>query len=149
MQFHLYAGAWPRRVTVVTHEFKRARFMECHFPAVGLLSPFANNANSDTSNIALIGINPPEEITPLQSLVRGEMSNGIGLWKQDLYGVGGELARKRRNRGWSPGMEKDVFFNKRLDPVVEDLLRWDGGAGNELFSKIEALPWFHGNVRKQ
>lgn len=122
--------------------------MDCHFPAVGLLPPFPSDECSPVPyNISLIGINPPEEVTPAESLIRGEMLKGIGLWKQDLYGVGEELSGKRSKRGWSPGMEEGIFLNKGLEYVVEELLCWNGGEGNELFSKMEELPWFYGNTR--
>ncbi|KAJ5396944.1 hypothetical protein N7509_005057 [Penicillium cosmopolitanum] len=114
-----------------------------YFPSLSMA-----RINWGGNNVGLIGINPPEEITPLESLLRGEMSKGIGLWKGDLYGVGEKLAGKRSNRGWSPGMEKDIFLNKGLDPAVEKLLRWDGGARNELFPRIKELPWFYGNIRQ-
>lgn len=122
--------------------------MDCHFPALGLLPPSVHEAqNMKSCHIDLIGINPPEEVTPLESLIRGENSKGISLWKQDSYGVGGELAGKRKSRGWSLGMEKSIFFNQGLGQVVEKVLCWDGGAGNELFPQLEELPWFYGNVR--
>lgn len=149
IHFRLHVGTWPRRITIVTHDFKRARFMDFHLPAIGLLPlPIDGEDKLGGNNVGLIGINPPEEITPLESLLRGEMSKGIGLWKGDLYGVGEKLAGKRSNRGWSPGMEKDIFLNKGLDPAVEKLLRWDGGARNELFPRIKELPWFYGNIRQ-
>jgi hypothetical protein len=149
IHFRLYVGTWPRQVTLVTHEFKRKRFMDFHLPTVGLLPlPVDSEEKLEPNNVALIGINPPEEITPLDLLVRGEMSKGIGLWKEDFYGVGEELAGKRSNRGWFQGKEEDIFLNKGLDPVVENLLRWDGGTGNELFPMIKELPWFYGNIKQ-
>jgi hypothetical protein len=123
--------------------------MDFHLPTVGLLPlPVDSEEKLEPNNVALIGINPPEEMTPLDLLVRGEMSKGIGLWKEDFYGVGEELAGKRSNRGWFQGKEEDIFLNKGLDPVVENLLRWDGGTGNELFPMIKELPWFYGNIKQ-
>ncbi|BCR98821.1 DUF218 domain protein [Aspergillus luchuensis] len=133
LRFRLCTGVYPRRVTVVTHEFKRKRFVECHFPALGLSS----------SASTVIGINPPEKVTPLASLVAGEEKSGIGLWRSDRYGVQKELAGKRVKRGWRAGMEDGVFVNVGLEAVVEELVRWDGGEnGNERFPKMEELPWW-------
>lgn len=144
LQFRLHTGVYPRRVTVVTHEFKRARFVECHFPALGFL-PITSRSTAeeistterDTARVAVIGINPPEEVTPVESLVRGELKSGIGLWRSDPCGVGPELSAKRRKRGWCPGTEKVSFDG--LEDVVLELICWDE---QEWFSKMEELPWF-------
>ncbi|KAJ5135079.1 uncharacterized protein N7515_004357 [Penicillium bovifimosum] len=140
IQFRIHTGVYPQRVTVVTHEFKRARFMQCHFPAVGLV-PIGLEGGY-THKAAVIGINPPEEITPLETLVRGEALNGIGLWRQDIYGVNRDLASKRVKRGWSSGMEEALFSDLGLEDVVLHFLRYDGGDHcNKWFPKLEDLPW--------
>ncbi|KAL1985346.1 hypothetical protein VTN96DRAFT_8024 [Rasamsonia emersonii] len=133
LRFRLVTGVYPRRITVVTHEFKRRRFLECHFPAIG----FTNH-----DRVALIGINPPEEVTPSASLFAGEEKSGIGLWRKDLYGVGPELMSKRRRRGWTEGLEKSVFVNVGLEPVVERLVCWDGwSCDDQWFPERDVLPW--------
>ncbi|KAJ5151373.1 uncharacterized protein N7482_010625 [Penicillium canariense] len=145
LQFRFYTGVYPRRVTVVTHEFKRARFMECHFPALGLLPLSGREEFIDADRVAVIGINPPEEVTTAESLIQGESLRGIGLWRRDLYGVAQDLAGKRSNRGWSPGMTQQEFVNRGLEDAVEQLVCWDGGAGNEWFPNMSELPWYYGN----
>lgn len=141
IQFRVYTGVYPRRVTVVTHEFKRARFMQCHFPAVGLV-PVGPEQEDYAHKVAVIGINPPVEITPLETLTRGEAMNGIGLWREDLYGVNPDLVGKRVRRGWSCGMENGIFSHLGLENVVFDLIRYNGGDNcNKWFPKRESLPW--------
>lgn len=135
-------------MTVVTHEFKRERFFQCHFPAVGLV-PVPDDQNEGRRETAgravcLIGINPPPEVTPIDSLVQGEEKGGIGLWRKDLYGVGPDIAGKRAKRGWRPGMEDGVFVNVGLERAVEELVCWDGGRGNEWFENMHQLPWYSG-----
>ncbi|KAH1370780.1 hypothetical protein KXV74_007091 [Aspergillus fumigatus] len=138
LRFRSCVGAYPRKITVVTHEFKRQRFMECHFPALGLRA-----GGQASCPGAVVGINPPEEVTPLASLISGEEKSGIGLWRLDPYGVGEELAAKRVKRGWKPGKEAELFVGMKLDAVVEELLRWKGGVnGDELFPKLDQLPWY-------
>ncbi|KAF5856942.1 hypothetical protein ETB97_006485 [Aspergillus alliaceus] len=141
LRFKQYTGAYPSRVTVVTHEFKRRRFMEYHFPAVGLAA--VGRELEGKARVGVIGINPPEDVTPEASLIEGEEKRGIGLWTRDRYGVLAELAEKRAKRGWVRGMERGLFVNVGLEPVVEELVRWDGGRdGNEWFLKMEQLPWY-------
>lgn len=137
---------------MITHEFKRGRFFECHFPAVGLVpfpsvhskSKYPGGDKRETgSKVELIGINPPPEVTSLESLVQGEEKGGIGLWRRDLYGVGNDLAGKRAKRGWTPGMEDGLFVNVGLEGVVEELICWDGReSGNEWFGRMGELPWY-------
>lgn len=120
--------------------------MDYHFPALGLLPPLSKSEKrACPQNINLIGINPPEEITPLECLIQGETSKGIGLWKEDPYGVGEELAGKRIKRGWTPGMEEVIFLNKGLENAVEQLVCWNG-KGNHSFPHIQELPWFYDNI---
>lgn len=121
--------------------------MDFHFPAVGLL-PVTVPITSDGMTaqhhrrVSVIGINPPESVTPAESLIAGEEKSGISLWSRDRYGVQPELAGKRVKRGWQPGMEDGLFVNVGLEPVVEDLVRWNGGQdGNEWFDKMDQLPW--------
>ncbi|RAQ44960.1 DUF218 domain protein [Aspergillus flavus] len=141
LRFKLYTGVYPSRVTVVTHEFKRRRFMEYHFPAIGLVPVV--RGSGDEGRAAVIGINPPEEVTPEASLIEGEEKRGIGLWMRDRYGVLSELKEKRVKRGWVEGMEEGLFVNVGLEEVVEKLVRWEGGiSGNEWFSRMEDLPWY-------
>ncbi|KAJ5790098.1 uncharacterized protein N7518_007109 [Penicillium psychrosexuale] len=139
--FRMHTGIYPQRVTVVTHEFKRARFMQCHFPAVGLI-PVGPEQKDYMHKVAVIGINPPMEVTPPETLTRGEAMNGIGLWREDLYGVNPDLVGKRMRRGWSPGMENDIFSHLGLENVVSYLIRYDGDDHcNKWFPKRESLPW--------
>jgi hypothetical protein len=170
LRFRLHTGHYPRRITVVTHEFKRRRFLECHFPAIGFsanISPhsptdhFGDAAAGDVHlgeknkvqekqrpRIQLVGIDPPAEITSPESLLAGEEKTGIGLWRRDWYGTRlEELAEKRKRRGWMPGMERTLFtpsVGPGLEPVVERLLIWNGGRGAEEsddFPEMEMLPW--------
>ncbi|KAL4875644.1 hypothetical protein BJY04DRAFT_223878 [Aspergillus karnatakaensis] len=133
LDFALYTGASPGKVTVITHEFKRKRFMECHFPALGL----------HPDRVSVVGINPPEEVTPLEELVEGEEKRGIGLWRGDMYGVGKELSGKRAKRGWRDGVEHGIWTGVGLESVVEELVSWSGGrSGNEWFPRMRELPWY-------
>ncbi|KAE8152466.1 hypothetical protein BDV25DRAFT_170378 [Aspergillus avenaceus] len=136
LRFRMWTGVYPDRVSVVTHEFKRRRFMECHFPAVGLLPTSPGDWGE---RVRVVGINPPEEVTSLASLVEGEEKRGVGLWVRDLYGVLGELDGKRVKRGWKGGMQEGLFVNVGLERVVEELVCWDGEGW---FDRLAELPWY-------
>ena len=125
--------------------------MDCHFPAVGLVPVPVQGENggsyetldSGYQRVSVVGINPPEEVTPVASLIAGEEKSGIGLWSRDRYGVQPELAGKRVKRGWQSGMEDGLFVKVGLEPVVEELVCWNGGHdGNEWFGKMDQLPWY-------
>lgn len=111
---------------------------------MGLLPWPGNDGAMHIPRVSVIGINPPEEVTSIDSLIQGESSRGIGLWRRDLYGVGPDLAGKRIVRGWTPGMVHEVCPGGALDPVVEQLSSWDGGARNEWFPHMRQLPWYYG-----
>lgn len=146
LRFRLHTGNYPTRITVVTHEFKRGRFFECHFPALGLV-PLPSLGHLGSRNVEVLGINPPPEVTPVESLVSGEEKGGIGLWRRDLYGVEPELAGKRAKRAWTAGMEDGLFVGVGLEGVVEELVRWDGGQANEWFRRMGELPWYNSFVK--
>jgi hypothetical protein len=148
--FRLKTGVYPRRITVVTHEFKRSRFLECHLPALGIYPSSTLTttaaAAAATVQVKVIGINPPEEITSLESLVAGEEKNGIGLWRKDFYGVGPELLAKRRRRGWTEDVERRVFVGMGLEPVVGRLVCWSPNGDDDCydagwFPERDLLPW--------
>ncbi|KAL5333346.1 hypothetical protein BJX70DRAFT_392272 [Aspergillus crustosus] len=122
LQFRVHTGVYPQKLTVITHEFKRERFLGCHFPALGLRA-------EDEDRVSLIGINPPEEVTPLR--------------EGDMYSVREELKGKRVKRGRAHGMERGLWVGVGLEGVVEELVYWDGGkSGNDLFPKMRELPWY-------
>ena len=86
-------------------------------------------------------------MTPRRVLEEGEERNGYGVWKDDLYGVGEILGRKREKRGWNKGSVHEVERsylggngNEESDEMVRLLLRWKGEEdGKTLFPG--KLPW--------
>ncbi|OKL57967.1 hypothetical protein UA08_06789 [Talaromyces atroroseus] len=132
---------YPNRISIVTHDFKRDRFLHLHLPAIGIVASPGTEALSSMIKVDIIGINPPERITPLAELVEGEKKRGYGLWKRDLYGTGELLGEKRRERGWALGTgEEEAVLEGEEDEVVRKLVKWDGDG---LFPEMDALPWVH------
>lgn len=112
---------------------------------MGLSPHLGSEEIQGSPRVFVIGIDPPEEVTSMESLIQGECLRGIGLWRRDLYGVGPDLASKRIVRGWAPGMVQELCLDGAFEPVIEQLVSWDGGAGNEWFPHIEKLPWYYGH----
>lgn len=106
-----------------------------HLPALGI--PNHLSSPGEKVQVKLIGINPPEHITPLRELEEGEQKRGIGAWKQNLYGTGAVLGAKRLKRGWSVDVEQ-ALLEEEKDEVVRRLVKWDGKG---LFPELQSLPW--------
>jgi len=116
---------WPQKVTIVTHEFKKQRFLKCHIPALRL----------NPKDITIHGIDP-EYMRPTHStfnLARaeevrsGEKERGFKVWKQDPLGKGKLLRQKRRSRNyWKVSQEWFADKGERLQSgVVSDRKCWE------------------------
>lgn len=128
LHFHTLTSNYPAQITLISHAFKRARFLELHCRAV----------RWPLSQITYIGIDPPEDVTPISFLEQGERERGYGVWKGDLYGVGSVLGGKKEKRGWEDGA-LDVAGNGKEESVA-GLLQWRGGPdGKEVYKG--RLPW--------
>ncbi|CAL8577493.1 hypothetical protein XPA_003320 [Xanthoria parietina] len=99
--FRHLTTSYPTHITVISHEFKRARFLDLHVRAMGWPS----------DEVTYIGLDPPESVTSRKELEEGEKARGYGPWKEDLYGAGGLLAGKRLSRGWKIERLEEVLGN--------------------------------------
>ena len=128
-------GRWPQHVTVVSHEFKKQRFIEEHRKAI----------RWPADKLTFIGHNPPEDVTPNAALDLSEAGNRA-CWIDDLYGANGQLARKRRNRGWRDAASLEAMEASRcyhFEPEIRQLLEYDGGDDPRSIFR-DRLPWDHG-----
>ena len=133
--------AYPKKLVIVSHEFKRRRFMDLHVPALKF----------PREGVEFVGIDPPWEGERRQSMIRGEDERGYTAWERDPYGVGELLHGKRDERGWDEaefrkkvlGREAWEAYGERAKEVTEQLLElvsWKGGEdGKRIFDK--RLPW--------
>lgn len=123
---------YPHHITIVSHAFKRDRFLNIHCRSIGW----------PLDRISYVGINPPEEITAEGELNENE-AKAVAAWREDLYGTRHELASKRLKRGWHPLQVEEqplLHDGDSLEKTVCDLLKYDGGTdGQTLFP--EPLPW--------
>ncbi|KAL9113941.1 MAG: hypothetical protein Q9227_002075 [Pyrenula ochraceoflavens] len=84
-------------VTVISHNFKRARFTDLHFPAF---------KDRSLDSWRFVGIDPPMSDEKRAEVERLEYENGYSPWKEDPEGIGEVLAGKRRRRGWTEERER-------------------------------------------
>ena len=89
-RFQEVVGRYPKRVTVVSYDFKRRRFVELLGPALHLPLEF-------------VGVAPGGRFDA-QSAARGE-ATAAGAFERDPYGCEGELASKRTARNPSGARE--------------------------------------------
>ncbi|KAF2458516.1 hypothetical protein BDY21DRAFT_410475 [Lineolata rhizophorae] len=111
VEFRRVAGGYPERITVVSHGFKWERFMNVHAAAIG----WPRDA------IRFVGINPPFSYAEWQQTVKGELDHGLELWRKDIFGVGPELSKKRKDRGWDEKMLDEVADG--LEESVQKLIK--------------------------
>ncbi|KAH9829758.1 hypothetical protein Tdes44962_MAKER02235 [Teratosphaeria destructans] len=128
LKFHQTVGAFPTRVTVVTHAFKERRFLELHAKAIKW--PY--------SRLRVLGLNPPFTLEELEQTQWGEYERAYKLFAADPYGVRAPLADKRAARNWKAESVEQGFAG--VEDVVKRLLGWDGGDGGAAIFP-ERLPW--------
>ncbi|KAK4946632.1 hypothetical protein LTR10_014484 [Elasticomyces elasticus] len=97
---------FPSKLTIVSHEFKRSRFLDLHLPAMRW-----------GGEMHYIGSNPPFDAVKMAEIEIGDRLRGYGAWEKDLYGVGEVLSRKRKVRGW----DGEVFRREVLMQLPGDV----------------------------
>jgi hypothetical protein len=97
---------WPQKLVIVSHDFKRSRFLDLHVPAI----------KAPLEIIEFIGIDPPFDHEQLRQVVEGDRLRGYGAWEQDPKGNGRLLSDKRALRGW----DIELFQRDVLDPAPYD-----------------------------
>lgn len=122
---------WPKHITVVSHDFKKRRFVGLHCPAI----------RWPVDKFTFTGIDPPEDVVSRGELMLGENNRGYGAFERDPYGAHTSLKAKREKRGWTA--EKMLnMCHSGIPSDVKLLVLWEGGeTGTELFGG--PLPWTH------
>ncbi|KAI5851819.1 hypothetical protein BZA05DRAFT_337725 [Tricharina praecox] len=144
LRFREVTGGWPERVTVVSYEFKRRRFVDLHRAAIGWPG----------ARFEFVGVDPEwtgvEGERERELVEQGEWRNARRLWERDPYACGiggeeeeggvrgGELREKRRGR--NAGRRRGYVLDG-VDASVKRLLGWcsEGGSEGRMFD--ERLPW--------
>lgn len=131
------SGPWPQRLIIVSHEFKRKRFLELHLRALQF----------PVSSVEFVGIDPPFEEARMEEIRDGDAKRGYGVWKGDLYGAGELLQKKRRERFWDEdafvheiGL-RDGSWDEAVSHRLLELLHWTGGSDGKTLIPSERVPW--------
>jgi hypothetical protein len=125
-------GIWPLKMTIVSHEFKKARFMELHIPTLRFPMERVVFVGIDPGYI--VGESEKFDEKRAEGVRRGEKQNGYGQWEKDRVGVGETLRGKRAKRNcWN--VEQMLFVDeeeRRASGVKSEVLMWvDEGEGGQ------------------
>lgn len=124
-KFYEVRGSWPEHVTVISNEFKRARFTELHCKALGWPADRFN----------FVGIDPDYmkwDLERAASVREGERRNGFEPWQKGMHGCDEELEAKRRRR--NPWRVKQTLFES-------DDIRDISGVHYSVLDHREVLDW--------
>lgn len=135
--FHAQTHAWPQRVTIISHGFKRERLVNGHCAAI----------RYPLERVSFVGIDPPgmaalalggggDDGEDKEEAMKG-VSLAMGEWRSDPHGRGPGLAGKRAKRNpWA--VEQGVFGAGVADRgglVVK------GEGGSEVLDEEAERPW--------
>ncbi|KAI9736842.1 MAG: hypothetical protein M1818_005893 [Claussenomyces sp. TS43310] len=152
-RFYALTRAWPRRVTVVSHAFKRPRFMELHLLALrwpGGLAPGQEQEEEEgegapAAMAEFVGVDPEYMAVDgarAEQVRQGERRAGFEAWRADPRGLGPLLEGKRRARNvWR--VEQGLFAGEGGEA---EALRRESGVDWEVVGEREMLgmgrqPW--------
>ncbi|KAJ9611322.1 hypothetical protein H2200_004506 [Cladophialophora chaetospira] len=122
---------FPTKLTIISHSFKRARFLELHLSAI----------KYPLERVTYIGIDPPFDTARMSEIEEGDRLRGYGAWKKDLYGASELLRSKREKRGWNEAAVGREIVGRYMDGEakegIERLLAW--GSCSERYPG--RMPW--------
>jgi dihydrofolate synthase len=129
IQFWQTYRAWPQRLTIVSHSFKRERLVDCHCGAIRF----------PLSRVDFVGIDPPGMRDGSNEVAIKGVVEAVTQWKDDPHGKGELLAGKRHRRNpWT--IDQALFVNEkeRQDSGVRSMIYDDA---QEYLIDGAAQPW--------
>lgn len=138
---------WPEKITIVSHEFKRERFMELHVKTLKLTVSHITVEYSGIDPGYMVQAAKEFSEARTEEVRKGELERGYRAWEHDLWGKGQLLREKRWKRNtWSVSQELfDAALNERelASAVTQSVeFEWLGEMVKEEVFDIEAeFPW--------
>lgn len=143
-RFRELTGAYPTRITVVGHGFKRRRFEELHRLAIrwpklrftyeGVpLGSEADEREAAAGEVRFFKIFGPNSVSHLSTF--RQLTNAFSPFSGDLYGCHVSLAQKRAGRN----LHMRTHGYHTGAPELRELLEWCPKDGKQVFPG--ALPW--------
>lgn len=132
----------PKRLIVVSHAFKRVRFMELHLLAIQELLDEKGRHEFERMEIEYVGIDPPFSAEGRRKVEEGERVRGYEPWVEDRFGTGKILDGKRKARGWDGGVGYLDWWREQLGVNVrrkEDV--------QEVVKEVESI--VHGRLGRE
>jgi len=138
LSFWRRTSQWPTKISLVTHEFKRKRFLTHHVPTLGI----------PRECVDYVGINPEymdashETYAAVRSeeVRRGEAEKGLKAWEEDEWGRGEVLRGKRCGRNyWAAGQLLFTSQEERAKSALKTGIvrfEWGGKEVEEEYLKI-------------
>jgi hypothetical protein len=123
-RFRELTGAYPTRITIVGHNFKRRRFEELHRLAI----------RWPKLRFTYEGVPLGSEADEREAAA-GELANAFSPYSGDLYGCHAPLAQKRAGRNFH--MRSHGYHAGA--PELRELLEWCPKDGKQIFPGT--LPW--------
>ena len=140
LRFWKETGIWPSKITIISHAFKRARFLDLHVKA----------ARWSMAKVGFVGIDPTYMVMGsdewdekrTERVLRGERERGYRAWEQDMLGCGSVLRGKRRERNfWCVGQAWFGSEEERVRSGIRLRVVNDGFGGVEEALLDEKQPW--------
>ena len=116
-------GVKPKRVTAVSHEFKRARFEELHFKVLKEKYGSTEFNFEGQDPPYMVEGSPEYDATKAQKVRHAEKAKGYDMWAKDPQGSGEEVMRKRKERdfwGLQFHVEEDRERPENLTEIINE-----------------------------
>ncbi|KAM0485455.1 hypothetical protein ACHAPX_001441 [Trichoderma viride] len=127
--FYSRFKAWPLSLTIVSHEFKRPRFVDGHCAAVGF----------PIERTRFLGIDPPGMVSGENEVAMKGVGQAVDEWTADPHGRGERLAGKRARRNpWAVWQE---IFGEEVDEFSKGGLITRGEGEMETLVDDAPRPW--------
>ncbi|KAI0836702.1 hypothetical protein F5Y06DRAFT_298389 [Hypoxylon sp. FL0890] len=122
-------GTWPKKLTIVSHAFKRERLVDCHCGAIGF----------SLDRVDFVGVDPPGMIDGTNEAAIKGIVEAVTQWKDDPHGKGELLSSKRRKR--NPWDISQTLFAKEDDRIRSGVQSSTTTEGEEYLLEGFCQPW--------